>query len=404
MPALSRNGERCAADGDCGSGHCVLNICCVTTCDKAAPESCGLTGACQDDGAACQKYGKDTRCSPESCSASGGGVYTAPKFCDGQGKCPTEVVTMPCMGAPCEGNRCQMGCGPGKPCVPGNFCKDGSCAAQKAGGESCSTADECSSGFCTDGVCCDKACKGACEACSKGKNDKEDGRCLPVKSGADPDDECSETDKTKCGNDGFCDGKGACRKYDSSTSCKAPSCGAGFSLGEGKCDGKGTCRDGAKTSCQGGLRCVGDRCLTTCTSESSCQKSGEVCASNGSSCVAPAGPGESCNGKTCKGTLKCARNGLCCDDASCDGRLTCAKTDGHCGEPKGPSSCVLSGNNGEGKDGDIERSDVCASRKCQLHAGTCTLPGGSCSGPRMPCDPNSTDMSITFCPGSNDCL
>jgi hypothetical protein len=386
-PPLGGNGGRCTTDTECSSGHCVMSICCAVACGKDAPESCGTTGACEATGAACAKYGKDTKCTPESCSPAGGGVYTAPGFCDGQGKCPTERVTMPCAGAPCEGTRCQMGCGPGKACAPGNFCKAGNCAPQAAAGEACTAAEECSSGFCADGVCCDKACTGACEACSKGKNDSENGRCLPVKSGVDPDDECSETDKTKCGNDGFCDGKGACRKYDASTTCKDPSCGAGFSTGAGKCDGKGTCKDGSKTNCQGGLRCVGDRCLTSCTSPSSCQKSSDICNSNGNACRAPIAPGLACKPGECQMGFRCAENGLCCKE-DCSKPNTCAKTTGHCGAPEKDRGCVLEDEGLEGP------SDYCASGRCKQ------IPSQCVEDPTKNCG----EFPPNGCPNESQCI
>jgi hypothetical protein len=51
----------------------------------------------------------------------------------------------------------------------------------QAGGEACTAAAECASGFCVDGVCCDGACGGGagsdCEACSVAAGAPVDGRC-----------------------------------------------------------------------------------------------------------------------------------------------------------------------------------------------------------------------------------
>jgi hypothetical protein len=51
----------------------------------------------------------------------------------------------------------------------------------QAGGQACTAAAECASGFCVDGVCCDGACGGGagsdCEACSVAAGAPVDGRC-----------------------------------------------------------------------------------------------------------------------------------------------------------------------------------------------------------------------------------
>ena len=77
----------------------------------------------------------------------------------------------------------------------------------------CSSGSECDNGICVDGFCCDRAC-GGCEACKQVVTGKPNGTCAPVASGADPHDACAdETATLECGNDGTCDGKGACRKH-----------------------------------------------------------------------------------------------------------------------------------------------------------------------------------------------
>jgi len=52
-----------------------------------------------------------------------------------------------------------------------------------ANGADCSTPDQCTSGFCSDDVCCDKACDGPAESCDQpGMR----GRCLPLHAPAPP--------------------------------------------------------------------------------------------------------------------------------------------------------------------------------------------------------------------------
>ena len=53
-------------------------------------------------------------------------------------------------------------------------------------GAPCEGADDCSSGFCADGVCCISACAGSCDACG------DDGPCEPVTGGAcEVEDACT---------------------------------------------------------------------------------------------------------------------------------------------------------------------------------------------------------------------
>ena len=47
----------------------------------------------------------------------------------------------------------------------GQFCMGGICVALLGIGQPCSSTAQCLTGFCADGVCCDRACDGQCEAC-----------------------------------------------------------------------------------------------------------------------------------------------------------------------------------------------------------------------------------------------
>ena len=71
-----------------------------------------------------------------------------------------------CAPYPCAGPNCAGGCSDANPCAGDNYCKSGKCAPKLPGGTSCQNAQQCSSGYCTDGVCCDKTCGGDCEACN----------------------------------------------------------------------------------------------------------------------------------------------------------------------------------------------------------------------------------------------
>ncbi|HHH30090.1 MAG TPA: hypothetical protein ENK57_17335, partial [Polyangiaceae bacterium] len=90
----------------------------------------------------------------------------------------------------------------GTPCQEGLGVCDGMgmCSLLSPNGDPCSTASQCLSGNCVDGVCCDTACSGLCQACSATKNGGTSGACGPVPAGQDPDAECP----------GVCDGALAC--------------------------------------------------------------------------------------------------------------------------------------------------------------------------------------------------
>ncbi|WP_437815617.1 Kelch repeat-containing protein [Sorangium sp. So ce1078] len=67
-------------------------------------------------------------------------------------------------------------------------------------GAPCANSAECAGAHCVDGVCCDRACEGACEACSVAAGAAQDGTCSPA-SGAscDDGDACTEADACQAG-------------------------------------------------------------------------------------------------------------------------------------------------------------------------------------------------------------
>ena len=88
-------------------------------------------------------------------------------------------------------------------------------------GKPCTADNQCGSGFCTDGVCCETACHETCWTCSA---QGTVGSCVPADVGTDPRDDCQDEGLASCGNDGTCDGSGACRRYATGTICRQPTC------------------------------------------------------------------------------------------------------------------------------------------------------------------------------------
>ena len=150
-------------------------------------------------------------------------------------------------------------------------------------GTACTTSNQCKSGWCVDGLCCESACSGQCQACKGTSTGAADGLCAPIKRGTDPDNECALADASTCGQTGMCNGSGGCALYDTTTVCKAASCSSGSAKSSQMCDGAGVCKAATATACTPYI-CGTSACLTACTKNTDCS-SGNVCVA--SKCQAP---------------------------------------------------------------------------------------------------------------------
>jgi hypothetical protein len=211
-----------------------------------------------------------------------------------------------------------------------------------ANGTPCTTDGQCSSGQCIDGVCCATTCTG-CNACSNAMTGKSDGTCAAVASGYDPHDKCTDEAATKpCGDDGTCDGKGACRKVGAGQKCGEASCGTdGITFTPAPtCDGNGTCVAGTAQSCSP-HPCTTSGCATTCAGDSDCV-SGYYCASG--TCVQKLSPGSVCtpaSASQCSGGA-CV-DGHCCSVSACGTCQSCTGAGGTCvavTNDEDPDSCT----------------------------------------------------------------
>jgi hypothetical protein len=181
-------------------------------------------------------------------------------------------------------------CGPGDTCPKGYACLQGACWREGEGpasdmadlpdlagadltlppdltppprgnGDGCTMDVQCVSGNCTDDVCCDKPCKGQCEACSLTGSV---GTCTTLTSGLPVGGRAACAGAgTPCG--GTCTGQSA-------TACTYPGntviCGAAC---DGQCNGAGTCSSVAGGTCPNGLACGGSGCKTMCVNNQDCQ-------------------------------------------------------------------------------------------------------------------------------------
>ena len=302
-------GEDCATADDCLSARCVDGRCCDGDCT-------GPCGACSvAEGAA-----EDGRCT----------VF--PRGDPGSPSCGT----LTCTG---EGSAC-VPCARDTDCPSGRYCAAGGrCDPQKAEGAECDLGAgndcevfgcrACATEHCVDGVCCERACDGQCEACAEPGTT---GACVAIegeprgsREPCDPvgDPECSAR----------CDGAEPAEcTYVSST----VECGGSCENDEqivATCDGQGRCVEGDPEPCAPYL-CGAGACLTRCTSSADCGEghrcaSGECvpavgrCSEDGSEAISSDGEGVACFPYRCEessGTCRadCDATGDCASGRVCD--------------------------------------------------------------------------------------
>jgi hypothetical protein len=157
----------------------------------------------------------------------------------------------------------------------------------------CQSNDLCASGFCIEGVCCDQACDGICLSCATAVTGAQAGLCAPVSDGLDPDENCLPDPAPSCGNDGLCDGRGACRKHPAGTACGPALCDANTFIPAAACNGQGACDPPQPVPCDL-HRCTDAGCLRPCTADDQCtdgaycenancrpkKRTGETCTEN----------------------------------------------------------------------------------------------------------------------------
>ncbi|MEB2313494.1 MAG: hypothetical protein OZ921_14425 [Sorangiineae bacterium] len=445
-------GSACGSASACTSGFCADGVCCDQACGgpcKACTDAkkgttgsdgvCGNVGAasdpdndCPDDGAgtcqrnglcsgtgSCQLYDQGTACGSTTCSS---GTQTG-YGCDGLGSC-SPSSTKPCTPYLCSGNACATSCLDDSGCIAADYCAaDRTCKADKSKGQSCTRAGECQSGNCVDGFCCDGPCAGKCQACSAALTGGVDGTCSANLGGTDPDDECSQDSPSSCGQDGQCDGVGACRKYPSGVACGTTSCSAGNQTGYA-CNGAGLCKAAQTTPCAPYI-CNGGSCGTTCAADTDCVAT-SYCDST-SHCSPDQDKGAVCSSASQCKSGNCV-DGVCCDQACTGGCQACSDAakgttgaDGVCGpvaagtDPGNdcaadtPATCQLTGAcDGSGGCQKYPFGTVCGAALCSgstLTGQQCNGSGKCVAGQTSFCDPYRCigDACPTGCAVDADC-
>ncbi|MBK8256421.1 MAG: hypothetical protein IPK82_27600 [Polyangiaceae bacterium] len=308
------NGTACAAANMCTSGFCIDGFCCNTSCGGACracsnAKSGGPNGTCTLFGA---NLDPDNECATEcngagACEAVNGTACAAGSICQ-SGFCVDGVCCNTACSATCQACTAAKNGGVSGTCgnVVTNTDPDSECttecngagACEAVNGVACSAASQCQSGFCADGVCCNNACSGTCQACTNAKTGGVTGTCSNVTVNTDPDNECTAE----------CNGTGACEAVGGTACTTNAQCQSGF------------CVDGV---------CCNSACTFSCTA-CSLAKTGVA---SGTCANVSAGTDPDVE---CPGTTNCNGNGQCsllAQGAVCTLAAECASgfcADGRC--------------------------------------------------------------------------
>lgn len=361
------NGASCSKDNECTTGACADGVCCNSNCGESDPNdcqscrsgtctmltdavtcrpasgTCDIAEVCSGDSTSCPADA--TRSASTSCRAASctNGVETIQADCPGGGdkQCPT-MVQNDCSPYVCGGTECLSSCSNSTQCEPTHYCAGNQCIPRTPQGGACSATGQCQSGLtCADGVCCNSACRGQCQAC-----DINPGVCTTVPSGPPHGDRppCA-SDGSRCG--GTCNGTvtTSCAYPGASTECIAASCSAGVETLRSVCNASGSCNTKTTAECSP-FSCGPKACFGNCVDNVQCE-SGKYCLAG--NCIEKLADGEPCSSKAECSSGLCV-DGVCCGSA-CEGQCEACNvsgTEGVCspvtGDPVGGRpQCVTDG-------------------------------------------------------------
>jgi hypothetical protein len=191
------DGDACSSPDECVSGSCVGSVCCAAaTCGLAQGQPCDVGDACAS-GYCVDGYCCDASCVGPCNACNGADLGWAGAT---NGTCEIAPAGSPasdpsCGLYVCAGtNVCPTTCHDDSDCALSAYCPNAWlwCRPRAPNGANCVTPAPCSpgvdcrycaSGNCVDGVCCDTACDGECEACAAAAGALADGVCTTVAPG-----------------------------------------------------------------------------------------------------------------------------------------------------------------------------------------------------------------------------
>ncbi len=263
--------EDCSGDADCPSGlYCAADGACEpvkgrgATCDDAAEADCAEDG--------CRVCGSRPCVDGVCCNADCAGACDACSEARGasaDGTCTvlTEGAGRPACGGgfACDGSgaECPTACAGDASCRASHYCTPQETCAPRT----CNDAGDCNGDapYCVDGICCDAACTGQCEACDVAGSE---GLCTAVEGVPHRERSACDGAGMECG--GRCDGvdRSACAYVASGTACGEASCEDNSALGA-SCDGQGACVEEPARACEP-YACATGGCLTSCERDEDC--------------------------------------------------------------------------------------------------------------------------------------
>jgi cysteine-rich repeat protein len=231
------DGLFCTVGDACdGAGACVAQantctdgvVCTVDTCSEAGKQCmhavedkwCLIAGTCVANGIinpnnkcelctsakssnAWDKQPAGSQCSDPRCTnGTGSAAETAAASCDAKGTCLPGPMTTCAFPQCATSTSCNGLCTGDQNCVEQAHCvvTTQACVPDLTKATACARNAECASNHCVDGVCCDKACSGACESCNQ---PNLVGTCSPLAAKTiDPQDLCPTGQY--CSADGKC--------------------------------------------------------------------------------------------------------------------------------------------------------------------------------------------------------
>jgi hypothetical protein len=197
-----------------------------------------------------------------------------------------------------------------------------------ANGASCRAGTDCQFGNCVDGVCCESACSGQCQACAE---PTLLGKCVTV-TGA-----VRGISRSTCAGQGTCastcngSDSAQCHYPGSEKQCAPASCSAGVARAASTCNGAGACSVVSPTNCVSNLCADGTQCAGGCSATQPCATT-QYCQPGVNTCQALKANGDTCvQGLEC--TSRACVDGVCCESA-CNGECEA------CGETGSKGRCI----------------------------------------------------------------
>jgi MYXO-CTERM domain-containing protein len=287
--------DPCTVANECLSGFCVDGVCCNAACDQECyacsaatqqPSNKNFPGTC---GPALKGTDPRVQCIKEL------EVHTQ---CDGKGSTEQTAATKDCKPGTCDAANqfCVIDCTTTAECSLTGFCDltapgdagvaPGSCSPKRIDSTVCNADEQCVNNHCVDGLCCDLACTGQCQACDlqafPGKctafgTDASQEQPHPNAGGTSPRAACDGVvggTTTACS--GYCVGATdalKCQDPGATKTLKGTTCedvpGAASKLTSYPCNAKGG-NTLATADCGGFLCADAAACKTTCAADTEC--------------------------------------------------------------------------------------------------------------------------------------